>query len=219
MTEGQNNASSSHSHTLNTDDATGTQGGEDERSVQDIIKDLSSDDLDALILSAAPDKFVSKDKVEDIVKERLNSEREQRKAEAERKALEEQNEFKALYEKEKSEREKLATQHQEEAQARRQDRIQFELKDALRDEGINPDYLPLALRVADTSTVEDKDGKLEGIPGVVKAVKDASPVWFGTPNSTHDIPGSEPAGNFDELTAEKRQEHAEIARRQLHQSF
>lgn len=56
--------------------------------------------------------------------------------------------------------------------------IQADLKGALRDGGIQAEYLPLALRLADTSTVEITDGEVQGISDVVEAVKKASPVWF-----------------------------------------
>lgn len=57
--------------------------------------------------------------------------------------------------------------------------IQADLKGALRDGGIQAEYLPLALRLADTSTVEITDGEVKGVSDVVEAVKQASPVWFG----------------------------------------
>lgn len=156
-----------------TGDDTGTNVGEEK------WQGLTSEDLDEMVAAIAPERFVAKAQVDEIVKQRLESEREQRKAENERKALEQQNEFKKLYEDEKTAREKLEEDRESEAQARRQDLIRFELRDALRDDGIQPGYLPLALQVADISTVEIVNGEVKGVSGVVEAVKKASPVWFG----------------------------------------
>lgn len=199
-----------------TGDAPGKESGED-KSARDLIAELGADDLDELLLAAAPDKFVSKDKVEDIVKERLNSEREQRKAEAERKALEEQNEFKALYEKERDACTDLQEKHKAEAESRRNDLIRYELRDSLRNAGINTERLPLALRLADTSLVEVEDSEVKGLEGVVDSLKKDSPEWFGT--TTQDIPGSPPAGDPSQLSDEKRKEQAEIASRQVRNLF
>jgi ribosomal protein L13E len=56
-----------------------------------------------------------------------------------------------------------------------------ELKLALRNEGINPERLDMAVRLADLDSLEvDDEGNVAGLEDVVKAVSEASPEWFTT---------------------------------------
>lgn len=189
----------------------------EEPSIKDLIGKLSTDELDDLILGAAPDKFVSKDKVEEIVTERLNSEREQRKAEAERTALEEQNEFKQLYEKEKERAEKLEADQKAASELARTRLINNELKLALLEKGARGDRINRLINEADVSSVEVDGEEVKNLDPVVASLEKDTPEWFGA--SAQDIPGSPPAGDPSQLTNEKRKEQAEIASRQLHRAF
>lgn len=56
---------------------------------------------------------------------------------------------------------------------------QYAVRDALRDSGINSERLPLALKVADLSSLElDGEGNVSGVDTVVEGIREASPEWF-----------------------------------------
>lgn len=71
--------------------------------------------------------------------------------------------------------------------------INSELKGALRDAGINAQRLGLALVVADTSAVEINEGAVQGLEGVVEAIKKESPEWFSTHEGLPRTPDGDPS--------------------------
>lgn len=77
----------------------------EEPTAAELFNTLRGEELEDMISNAG---FVPKDSIEDIVKQRLESRREEDRREAERKALEEQNEFKTLYEAEQKKVEEFA---------------------------------------------------------------------------------------------------------------
>lgn len=215
MTEETNTAPAENS----TGDAPGEQSGEEEKTARELLEDLSTDDLDALLLSAASDKFVAKDRVEEIVTQRLNSERESRKAEAERKALEEQNKFKELYETEAEAKQQAEERAKKAEEDSKQNLIRYELRDALRTEHINPERMDLAFKVADTSSVEVEGSEVRGVDKVVTSLKDSSPEWFGNAERKPSGFDGVPAGDPDGASKEQEQANKEIAARQIHRMF
>src|SRR5487761_605939 len=76
-----------------------------------------------------------------------------------------------------------ATKAREEAVAAQAEaknsRITTALALKIRDEGINPDRAAAAMRLVDSSKLEVKDGEVVGLDDAVKALKEASPEWFG----------------------------------------
>lgn len=70
-------------------------------------------------------------------------------------------------------------------------RKEYALRDKFRDEGLNPERLDLALRVADTDSLEIEGGKLkpDSLQSAVDSLKQSSPEWFGSTgaNSGGDI--------------------------------
>ncbi len=75
-------------------------------------------------------------------------------------------------------------------------RKEYALRDALRDAGINGERLPLALRVADLSTLSvGQDNAVSGLEDAVNGIKEASPEWFGEPKPATVGRGSAPGGS------------------------
>lgn len=204
------------------EETTGDDPGKEteEKSVRDLIAELGTDDLDELLLAAVPEKFVAKDKVEDIVKERLNSEREQRKAEAERKALEEQNQFKELYEQQKERAEQLEADKKASDELARTRLINNELKLALRDKGARTDRIDRLVRDADLSSIEIDGEEVKGLDPVVASLEKGTPEWFSAHSEEpQDLLGSPPAGDREALTQEQKESQKALAAQAIHSRF
>lgn len=79
---------------------------------------------------------------------------------------------------------------------------EFALRDALRDAGINSARLPLALKVADMSTLDVSEDGVAGVEDAVEALKEASPEWFEESRQRVNAPqtsgeGMNPPRGFD----------------------
>jgi hypothetical protein len=88
------------------------------------------------------------------------------------------------------------------------------LEGALRDSGINPERIPAAMKLVDTTGLKVDGLEVAGIPEAIEAVKASTPEWFGkvTPRpSSPDATGGA-VGDVDYRKA-SRDELAEAARK------
>lgn len=97
-------------------------------------------------------------------------------------------------------RQTAETQAKEYQQSMSELQKEYALRDALRTAEINPERLDLALKVADTDSLEIEGGKIKPatLETVVSNITESSPEWFGTAgaNSGQDIGrGSGPEGS------------------------
>lgn len=95
--------------------------------------------------------------------------------------------------------------------------VRSRVENALRDAGINPQRVEGAIRLAPLGDVKvSDDGSIAGIEEAVKAVKEASPEWFGAPGQPFSAPdasgGSLPPSTFDWRTATPEQKKREMAK-------
>lgn len=92
--------------------------------------------------------------------------------------------------------------------------VKAELKSALRDAGINPQRIDGALRLAPLGEVQvADDGTVAGVAEVVRAVKEASPEWFGAAGQPFTAPEATPgsgSAEFQWATATPEERDAEL---------
>lgn len=88
---------------------------------------------------------------------------------------------------------------------------EYALRDALRDEGINSARLPLALKVADLSSIDVGDDGVSGTDSVVEMLREASPEWFSSNESPQRTNAPQTSGTGVQRPAAKGSTTEEIS--------
>lgn len=123
--------------------------------------------------------YVAKSEVNRIVQERLNSDREQRKVEAEKKALEEQNQYKKLYEDEQKAKSAAEKERDQARSLASQRLISATLSSALSAAGARSDRVEKILKDRELPTPELSGEEIVNKEAFVEAAKAEYAEWFG----------------------------------------